>query len=203
MISDAINLNKIIKSINQFHFSTLIYLFIHLIDITDKRGVTKYAKHEDKCDPNNRIEFIYSREAVDERLKKLEENTNKANETTTALTNKIIEYIEESGNDAIENLSNKHKEAFDTISEFIDKLKETQELTDELRKEGENILRNHSNTYCIKENREFVVRTVKRCIESHRNCITLRAFLESMPQAEMTDFVTELKRGFLIQRNRF
>lgn len=201
MISDAINLNKIIKSINQIHF-LLLYLFIHLIDITDKRGVTRCANREDKCDPNNQIEFNYSREAVDERLKKLEENKNKAKETTTALTNKIIEYIEESGNDVIENLSNKHKEAFDTVSEFIDKLKETQELTGELRKEGENILKNHSNTYRIKENREFVMRTIKRCIESHTNCTTLRAFLESMPQAEITDFVTELKRGFLIQRNR-
>lgn len=122
---------------------------------------------------------------------------------TTTLLNKIIEYTEKGEKDAIEKLSSKHKEAFDTISEFIDKLKETQELTSELKKEGENILKNHSNTYRVKENREFVMKTVKRCIEGHSNCTTLRTFLESMPQAEMIDFVTELKNGFLIQRNRF
>lgn len=94
-------------------------------------------------------------------------------------------------------LTMKHKGAMLNISQALKRTQESQELTEELKINGLDTLRENYSSYRIRDNSDLVVRIAERCIYGNANCSSFELFLASISQSEMDSIVKSTKECLL------
>lgn len=139
----------------------------------------------------------YNKEAVDETLKKLEENMNKAKEEIISFTAALREGIKSATKEATERLDGRHKKATGEFANVIDRAKDPNWLR-YIIPSMRYAVRDHAVPYRVHDNSKFVFDAVKKGITQGIDCSTLKSFLAALPQQEFESILEEMRSSFYL-----
>lgn len=111
---------------------------------------------------------------------------------------KTRELIEKREKTIIIRFNEIHNSAVETISGLLSKIQSSKEFTKELNKETQNVLKKHFVSYYVKDNSDYVLSVLKKCIDEHLDCSTFMSFFTSLAQAEMYNTARAMKECLLI-----
>ena len=138
-------------------------------------------------------ERVFTKEVVDEALKKLEERKDKSKEMIVAFGKKAGGLVEKAKDKAIAVLDKRLNQSKKGISRSIEKVGGSQELSGYFKRRALNTLKERLPTYRVRDNSAFVLGVVKRCIDEHIDCTSLESFLASLPEPDIAGTVKSMK----------
>ena len=192
------SLNTTIKSKSFYHKSYCAhhdFLFCSHTGIEDKRKEEIEREETISTIPeSNAVSgHALTKEVADMILTKLEENKKETEEVITSFGGKMKEEAANAVKNAASNLDSHYKRAIKETKDVLDRIKKAHKVTGDDKK----FLKRNLTLYCVTSNSSFVLRTMKKCIAKHLNCMTLESFLASLPQSEMLGTVSEMKKCLL------
>lgn len=113
-------------------------------------------------------------------------------------TDTVRKYSEEMWKEAVILSESRHNDLSEIVSRTLTKIQESQELTEELKKEGTKILTEYAIFYDIQDNSDFVFDIISRCVDEGFDCVSLESFLASLPQSEIDSVVMSMKKCFYV-----
>ena len=151
----------------------------------------KQKKGEDSTNPQT---TETNERETDKVLESLEESKNEARQRISLFWEKAKLAVENALKDATERLEEVHKTNIESVSYVLEKAQESHELTEELENGGLNVLRWNVVSYDIKDNSDFGFGLVKKYTKENVCCRSLEALLASLPRDEMLAITKEMKK---------
>lgn len=131
-------------------------------------------------------------------MKRLEESKARSKKAINALSNKTSVLVGKVEEDILSDLSKRHKNGMDAVSGIINEVKKARELTEESKEKALRTLRKYFVSYHIRDNSDFVLGIVERCVSGSVDGSTLKSFLAALPEPEMFETVKAMKGCFIM-----